>query len=261
MISFGGRARACNVSVNLSVVQLTTRHFLSSNSRIVCTCGRISLPLGAWISCGMTRRTRSFSAVSSPVMLCWPKSEGSFSRIACRICSIPISSFALTSNGRILHSSSMYVAKLSLFSLISILFNIGMTGISFSFNSASISFSWEKVVSPHSSNAISVFSIAFKVRLIRSSPSSPSSSNPGVSINKHGPIPCISIALDTRSVVVPGVSETRAVSCPVNALIREDLPLFRLPKRAIWSLLAFGVSVRLISENLFYRWKFLLSYG
>ena len=31
----------------------------------------------------------------------------------------------------------------------------------------------------------------------------------------------------------PGVSETRAVSCPVNALMREDLPLFRLPKKAI----------------------------
>ena len=39
--------------------------------------------------------------------------------------------------------------------------------------------------------------------------------------------------MNGRSVVVPGVSETRAVSCPVNALMREDLPLFRLPKKAI----------------------------
>ena len=47
MINFGGRARACRVAGNLSVVQVTTRHFLSNNSRIVCTCGKISLPFGA----------------------------------------------------------------------------------------------------------------------------------------------------------------------------------------------------------------------
>ena len=43
-------------------------------------------------------------------------------------------------------------------------------------------------------------------------------------------MPCISIALLTGSVVVPGISDTRAVSCPVKALIKEDLPLFRNAK-------------------------------
>ena len=41
------------------------------------------------------------------------------------------------------------------------------------------------------------------------------------SVNFHG--------LYTGSVVVPAVSETMAVSCPVMALMREDLPALRLP--------------------------------
>ena len=64
------------------VVQLITRHFLSNNSRIVCTCGRISRPLGACMSCGMTKSTKSPSLTRSPVMVCCPKSAGNFSRIA-----------------------------------------------------------------------------------------------------------------------------------------------------------------------------------
>ena len=54
-------------------------------------------------------------------------------------------------------------------------------------------------------------------------------------------MPCISMALFTRSVVVPGTSETRAVSCPVKALISDDLPLLRRPKIAICRRLALGV--------------------
>ena len=36
------------------------------------------------MSCGITRSTRSFSATNVPVILCWPKSGGSFSSIVRR---------------------------------------------------------------------------------------------------------------------------------------------------------------------------------
>jgi hypothetical protein len=41
------------------------------------------------------------------------------------------------------------------------------------------------------------------------------------------------MAFNTGSVVVPGVADTKAVSCPVRALMSEDLPLLRRPKRAM----------------------------
>mgnify|MGYP007012782261 CR=1 FL=1 len=47
IINLGGLVSAHSVSFSLSVVQLITRHFLSRSSRIVCTWGRISRPLGA----------------------------------------------------------------------------------------------------------------------------------------------------------------------------------------------------------------------
>ena len=43
------------------------------------------------------------------------------------------------------------------------------------------------------------------------------------------------------SVVVPGVADTNAVSCPVKALTRLDFPLFRRPKTAMCRRLERGV--------------------
>ena len=60
--------------------------------------------------------------------------------------------------------------------------------------------------------AISVLSITACVRSTLSFPSSPSSSNPAVSINTTGPIGCNSIALKTGSVVVPASGDTNAIS-------------------------------------------------
>ena len=68
----------------------------------------------------------------------------------------------------------------------------------------------------------------------RSSPSSPSSSRPGVSIKTTGPSGNISIAFLTGSVVVPATLDTTAKSCPVIALIRVDLPALRLPNIPMW---------------------------
>lgn len=49
------------------------------------------------------------------------------------------------------------------------------------------------------------------------------------------------MALVTGSVVVPGVADTNAVSCPVKALTRLDFPLFRRPKTAMCRRLERGV--------------------
>ena len=71
--------------------------FLSSSSRMVCTWGRIRRPLGACMSCGITSNTKSPSVVlSCQVMVCWPKSVGSFRRMAWYTVSMPVCSLALT---------------------------------------------------------------------------------------------------------------------------------------------------------------------
>ena len=68
MISFGGLERVCNAAGYRSVVTLIMRHLLSSSSRRVCTWGRISRPFGDWISCGITRSTRSSLETRFPVI-------------------------------------------------------------------------------------------------------------------------------------------------------------------------------------------------
>ena len=217
-------------------------HFLSSSSRRVCACGRMSRPFGACISCGMTSKTRSPAETSFPVMLCASKSSGRRRMIARRMSSIPCRVFALTMRGDSPVLFFMAEAMDAASSRISALLSSKITGIFFSFNRC-IHWSSLSISGWQSRRAMSVFSAAFRVRVIRISPSSPSSSYPGVSIKRQGPTPWISIALSTGSVVVPGVSETSATSCPVKALIREDLPLFRLPKRAIWRRLELGVII------------------
>ena len=50
----------------------------------------------------------------------------------------------------------------------------------------------------------------------------------------------------TGSVVVPLTADTRAVSWPVTAFTRLDLPAFLRPKKPIWSRSEEGVSFMLI---------------
>ena len=93
------------------------------------------------------------------------------------------------------------------------------------------------------SSTISARSNACMVFDTRSWPIPPaSSSKPAVSMNRHGPMPGISMAFRTGSVVVPGTSDTTDVSCPVMALTRLDFPLFLFPMTAICSLSEDGVS-------------------
>ena len=90
---------------------------------------------------------------------------------------------------------------------------------------------------------MSVFSSTFSVFSTRIVPSSPTSSNPAVSVIKHGPSGKISMAFETGSVVVPGTSLTMAICCPVNALTNVDFPAFLSPKNAMWMRLPRGVSL------------------
>ena len=70
----------------------------------------------------------------------------------------------------------------------------------------------------------------FSTRIL---PSSPSSSMPAVSMSTTGPMPPISMLLRTGSVVVPAVSLTMAVCCPVRKFTMVLLPTLRRPKRPI----------------------------
>ena len=159
--------------------------------------------------------------------------------------SIPCFSLALTNNGFSPNASSIE-EEISL--RMSALFRIRITGMFLAFNCCIQAASSCKLFSSQRSKAMSVRSIAFRVRSIRISPKVPSSSNPGVSMITQGPMPCSSMALLTGSVVVPGISLTRAVSCPVNALINDDFPLLRRPKRAMCRRLALGVWLRFMAK-------------
>ena len=96
---------------------------------------------------------------------------------------------------------------------------------------------------------MSVFSKTSSDLPILSSPSSPTSSRPAVSIRTQGPIGRISIGLNTGSVVVPAISETIAALWFVIAFIMLDLPAFLLPKRPICTLTDCGVEFRLICTH------------
>ena len=212
IISLGGRARAASMASILSVVQLITRHLRSSSSRMVCTCGRMSRPLGAWMSCGMTSMTVSFSSTSRPTMPCDMVSSGNLFRRLRRMSSSPFPVRVLTNRGTCPHCCSMRRMVCSASDNRSHLFSIQITGTFFSFNKRCQCNSSSRCSSVQTIRAMSVFSSARCVCRMRSSPSSPSSSKPAVSMNTQGPRPWISMALKTGSVVVPGISDTRAVS-------------------------------------------------
>ena len=227
MMSFGGRTRAASVGPSWSVVQLITRHFLSSRSRRVWTWGRISRPRGAWMSCGMTSRTRSPGSASSPVMLTC-SSSGSSVMIASRMVSTPAPVSALTTSGSRRSRVRTSARSPSRSPSVSALLITAITGTPRRARSATHSASTSGAA-VSTTSATSVFRLASRVLATRRSPRAPVSSRPAVSMNTTGPMPCSSIALYTGSVVVPGTSDTTAIDWPVTALTREDLPTFRLP--------------------------------
>ena len=68
----------------------------SRRSRIVCCCGRISLPFGAALSIGTTKITKSFGQTKSPTIFSVSSSVGTSFPISSFNSQIPFLSFALT---------------------------------------------------------------------------------------------------------------------------------------------------------------------
>lgn len=67
------------------------------------------------------------------------------------------------------------------------------------------------------------------------------SSKPAVSRNTTGPMGSSSIVFSTTSVVVPGIGEVMATSCPAIMFNTLDFPTFVRPNIPIWSRKPFGV--------------------
>jgi hypothetical protein len=82
------------------------------------------------------------------------------------------------------------------------------------------------------------------VRLARSSPSTPTSSMPAVSMKSTGPSGSSSIGFSTGSVVVPAKSLTMLTSWRVMAFSRLLLPTLRRPKMPMCSRIPRGASIR-----------------
>ena len=91
----------------------------------------------------------------------------------------------------------------------------------------------------------SVRSNTWVVFLARSSPSTPTSSIPAVSMKSTGPSGSNSIGFSTGSVVVPAKSLTMLTSWRVIAFSRLDLPTLRRPKMPMCRRMPFGASMRL----------------
>ena len=203
----------------------------SSRSRMTICCGRIRRPLGAALSIGTTRitgspgftrsRTRGFSA--EEVFASFP--SASFNS------HIPSPVSALT--GRT--ESGIRSAFCSDACSRSVLFRAIRKGISFCLNSSisSRSASCIPVTADTTRTARSVWFRILLVRRTRSSPSSPASSIPGVSMITTGPIGSSSMVFFTGSVVGPFTSETMESSWPVTALTTLDFPAFLTPKNAM----------------------------
>ena len=133
-------------------------------------------------------------------------------------------------------------------SLRSALLNAIMYGISFSSKSF---INCSSVLPMPSTRSTTSTATSTRLRIKRVfdilfSPSSPSSSKPGVSMMTTGPRGRSSIAFVTGSVVVPLVSDTTARSWFVILFTRLDLPAFLLPKKPMWILSPDGVSLRLM---------------
>ena len=69
MTSFGRFPRAASVSASSKSLATIETAPASRISRIVCCCGKISLPFGAAESIGTTNITKSFGSNKSPIIL------------------------------------------------------------------------------------------------------------------------------------------------------------------------------------------------
>ena len=217
--------------------QTTALAWASSTSRSTCCWGRIIRPLGAAASMGITSTTRSPGDSRSPTRR-GVSSRGTASTIACFRASIPSPVRALTKTP----APSRCVVRSHLFRTST----QGMLRL-FSCSSSASSVASSGSAALVTSTARSVLRITCMLLCTRWLPSSPVSSSPAVSIISTGPRGSSSIALLTGSVVVPGVSDTMAMGWLVTAFMRLDFPALRLPKKAICSRSADGVSFRLIS--------------
>ena len=160
----------------------------------------------------MTNSTVSFSPARLPTMLFSEELSGWFSINAFLISSIPSLVTVLAMTGLEPHFFSMAKAVSVLLSRMSALFSTHITGVFFAVSTFCHRISSSILSFVQTIIAMSVRSVAFNDCFTLRFPSSPSSSNPAVSINTHGPMPCISIDLYTGSVVVPGMSETTETS-------------------------------------------------
>ena len=196
---------------------------------MVCTCGRMSLPFGAWASCGMTSITTSPGPARLPVMETSSVAPRPASAIAAMSSPIPLPVRALTAIGLIpVSARNAETAAASSFSR-SALLSTSTTGMFRSPKSPIHSRSALGSPPAWTMTATSVRSAALRVCSSRFAPSSPVSSNPAVSMKVTAPTPGSSMLLFTVSVVVPATSDTTAVCWPVMALMSDDLPLLHRP--------------------------------
>ncbi len=246
--SRGGRlscSRACPSSRSLTTSAMASE---SMRSRIDCTCGRIRRPRGASLSIGTTSTAISPELTRSPrIDGLSMKSGGAASSSAWRKSSTPRPSLAAVSTGVSLSSSRRGTGAGC--SLRSTLLKITTTGVLRSWNSSRMPSS----NSPHEPASVtstprSVRSKTCIVRRARSSPSTPTSSMPAVSMKRTGPSGSSSIGFSTGSVVVPAKSLTIETSWRVIALSRLDLPTLRRPKMPMWRRIPRGASMSPISS-------------
>ena len=215
------------VAVTLSSWMQTALHLESRMSRITCCCGRISLPLGAALSIGMTRMTwspfcrrsetrrgsvpcpafhaRYMSAIfslrakiPSPVNALTETMPETVSLNSSGHTSFPAACLSPESSVRLSVAAGSCARR-------SILLPAMRQGIFLSAKrpKSSRSQSQSPLVASVTRMARSVCARICRVFLTRSSPSIPSSSNPGVSMITTGPRGKSSIAFLTGSVVVP----------------------------------------------------------
>lgn len=238
IISLGGEERTDNVSDNLSVVQLITIHFLSRSSRIVRTCVKL-LPFRRLYILRHHQQHQVPITDQSSGNAFLLEVFGQFFEYTLTNGLIPILFLALTKMGELPHKALIRSARFFVSLRISVLLIRRMMGIFLLFNSRNqrrsslrSGFAFEASPSVKKQRYIGLLQPAVSVRcadrqfalIVKS----------WRSTNRQALFPHFH-CFAHRSVVVPGMSETRAVSCPVSALIRDDLTAVSFkPKSVIW---------------------------
>ena len=218
----------------------TTRQYasLSSKSRMASTCGRISRPLGASLSIGTTRTTSWPGPTRSPRMDGLSmKSGGAESSSACRKSSDP-----RAAGGRRLDDGEFFARSRSVTSRRPIQ---SAHQVNFVEHHDELGSCGRPVRAAFLLQTLPSCRLRRRARPVPSgpepvwfsacvtSPSSPVSSMPAVSMNSTGPSGSSSIGFSTGSVVVPATGETIETCWRVIAFSRLDLPTLRRPKKAM----------------------------